>query len=78
MKEMSIDEARKLGATGVFGDKYGSVVKVYTVGDAKAPYSREICGGPHATNTADLKQFKIIKEEAVSAGIRRIKAVLVK
>lgn len=70
--EMSIDKARDIGATGSFGDKYGDVVKVYSIGDS----SIEICGGPHAANTGELGKFRIIKEESVSAGIRRIKAVL--
>ena len=69
---MPIEEARKFGAIGLFGDKYGDKVKVYSVGD----FSREICGGPHASNTGELGHFKIIKEEASSAGVRRIKAVL--
>lgn len=68
----TVDEARKRGAMGIFGDKYGEKVKVYSVGD----FSKEICGGPHVDNTGELGQFKIKKEEASSAGIRRIKAVL--
>ena len=71
-EEMSIDDAKKSGAVGVFESKYGDVVKVYTIGDV----SKEICGGPHAKNTADLHHFKIVKEESSSAGIRRIKAIL--
>jgi len=73
----------KLGALGQFGDRYGDTVKVYKMiadGEEK-PYSFEICGGPHVDHTLQLfedgKKFKIIKEEASSAGIRRIKAVLV-
>jgi len=69
---MPIEEARKFGAIGLFGDKYGEKVKVYSVGD----FSKEICGGPHASNTGELGHFKILKEEASSAGVRRIKAVL--
>jgi alanyl-tRNA synthetase len=72
MKEMSIAEAKAMNATGTFADKYGDIVKVYSIGD----YSSEICGGPHAANTAELGVFKIAKEESVSAGIRRIKATL--
>lgn len=72
MEEMSLESAKALGATGVFESKYDTVVKVYTMGG----YSKEICGGPHATNTADLKGFKIDKEGSSSAGVRRIKAVL--
>ncbi len=71
-EEMTVDEARAQGALGVFDSKYGSRVKVYTMGE----YSKEICGGPHAKNTGDLGTFKIIKEESVSSGVRRIKAVL--
>lgn len=71
-EEMSIDDAKKSGAVGVFESKYGDTVKVYTIGDV----SKEICGGPHAKNTADLHHFKIVKEESSSAGIRRIKAIL--
>ena len=52
--------------------KYGERVKVYTMGN----FSKEICGGPHASNTGDLKSFKIKKEESSSAGVRRIKAVI--
>ena len=70
--EMSIEDAKKSGAVGVFESKYGSVVKVYTIGDV----SKEICGGPHAVNTKDLHHVKIVKEESSSSGIRRIKAIL--
>lgn len=72
MEEMSVEEAKAQGAVGVFESKYGEVVKVYTVGE----YSKEICGGPHAANTADLGHFKIKKEQSSSSGVRRIKAVL--
>ena len=58
--------------TQEFGDRYGEKVKVYTIGE----YSKEICGGPHANSTGELKNFKIIKEESSSAGVRRIKAVI--
>jgi alanyl-tRNA synthetase len=71
-QEMTLDEAKKQGAMGVFELKYGEKVKVYSVGT----FSREICGGPHVKNTGELGKFKIIKEEASSAGVRRIKAVL--
>lgn len=78
---MDTDEALAAGVLGAFGDKYGSKVKVYSVGHpGEAPYSREICGGPHVGRTAELgeddRRFKVIKEEACSAGVRRIKAVL--
>lgn len=77
MREMSLDEAKKLGAMGIFESKYGERVKVYTIGDEKnGIFSREICGGPHAANTGILGKFKIKKEKASSSGIRRIKAVL--
>ncbi len=75
-KEMPTEEARKSGALGFFGHKYGDTVKVYTVGSGKNVFSKEICGGPHAERTGELGKFKILKEEAVSAGVRRIKAVL--
>jgi len=72
MEEMTVEEARKKGARGVFNDKYGDNVKVYSVGN----FSKEICGGPHVKNTKELGHFKIGKEEASSAGVRRIKATL--
>jgi len=71
-EEMTLDDAQKAGALGVFGEKYGDKVKVYSVLD----FSREICGGPHANATGELGKFRIVKEEASSAGVRRIKAVL--
>lgn len=71
-EEMSIEEAKTSGATGLFENKYGEKVKVYTIGD----FSKEICGGPHVSKTGQLGHFKIIKEEAVSSGVRRIKAIL--
>jgi len=75
-QEMSLDEARALGATGTFESRYGDKVKVYTIGENGKIYSREICGGPHAERTGVLGRFKIMKEEAVSSGVRRIKAIL--
>jgi alanyl-tRNA synthetase len=75
-KEMKVDEAKASGAEGVFTDKYDALVKVYTVGPDDDHYSKEICGGPHVANTGELGRFKIQKEEASSAGVRRIKAVL--
>ncbi len=75
-KEIPKTEAEKI-ATHAFNEKYGDVVKVYSIGTEGNYISREFCGGPHVTNTSDLKgTFKIQKEEAVSAGVRRIKAVL--
>jgi len=71
-EEMSLEEARKQGAMGVFESKYGQKVKVYTI----EGFSKEICAGPHAERTGQLGHFKIIKEESSSAGVRRIKAVL--
>ena len=71
-KEMPIEEAKSSGAIGVFDDKYGAIVKVYTIGDV----SSELCGGPHVSNTRELQGFKIKKEESSAAGIRRIKAVV--
>ena len=70
--ELPIEEARKTGAIGLFGDRYGEVVKVYSMGD----FSKEICGGPHAENTGDLGTFVITKEQSSSSGVRRIKAEL--
>jgi len=84
-EELSVAEAKAKGAMGLFDDKYGNKVKVYSIGDPdqkpsvsenSLTFSREICGGPHVKNTGELGLFKIIKEEAVSAGVRRIKAVL--
>lgn len=71
-KEMSVKEAKKLGAHGEFEDKYGNKVYVYFVGD----FSKEICSGPHVKNTKELGKFKIVKQKSVGAGVRRIKAVL--
>ena len=70
--EMTLDEARASGATGIFESKYGEVVKVYDI----PGWSKEICGGPHAANTKELGHFKIKKEQSSSAGVRRIKAIL--
>ena len=72
VEEMTVDAAKASGALGVFDNRYGEKVTVYTIGSL----SKEICGGPHAKNTKDLHHFKIIKEEASSAGVRRIKAIL--
>ena len=71
-EEMTVAQAKEQGAIGLFESKYGEKGKVYTMG----PYSKEICGGPHAQNTGDLVSFKIKKEESSSAGVRRIKAVI--
>ena len=72
LEEMSLEDAKASGAMGLFESKYGDRVKVYTMGT----FSKEICGGPHASNTGDLVSFKIQKEESSSAGVRRIKATI--
>ena len=71
-EEMTVDEAKAQGAVGLFASKYGEKVKVYTMGK----FSKEICGGPHASHTGELGHFRILKEQSSSAGVRRIKAVL--
>lgn len=79
MEEMTVEQAKEQGAIGVFEAKYGDRVKVYTIANSaktEPPFSREICGGPHVENTGVLGRFKIIKQEASSAGVRRIKAIL--
>lgn len=77
-EEMSLEEAKELGAIGVFEDKYGNKVFVYSILDKESnkAISRELCGGPHVDNIKDLGVFRIKKEEASSAGVRRIKAIL--
>ncbi|MBP8689105.1 alanine--tRNA ligase [Patescibacteria group bacterium] len=72
MEEMSLEQAEESGAMGVFKDRYGEIVKVYTIGD----FSKEICGGPHVKNTGELGHFKIQKEESCGSGVRRIRAIL--
>ena len=75
--EMTVEEAKEFGAIGLFEERYGEKVKVYTVGEKEDAFSKEICGGPHVEKTSELAgTFRIKKEESVSAGIRRIKAVL--
>jgi alanyl-tRNA synthetase len=92
-EEVTYDEARSRGAIGLFGDKYGDKVSIYYMGKksdgsdisagdklargADELFSIEFCGGPHVERTGNMGTFKIIKEEAVSAGVRRIKAVLI-
>ena len=76
-REMPLAEAEKIGAEMEFGAKYPEMVSVYFIEDENGnPISKEFCGGPHVKNTSELGHFKILKEEAVSAGVRRIKAVL--
>ena len=83
--EMSLEEAEKLGAEHEFGAKYPDRVSVYSVGPKDATesdpklnerFSIEFCGGPHVKNTSELGRFRILKEEAISQGVRRIKAIL--
>jgi len=71
-EEMSISEAKKAGAHGVFDAKYGDRVTVYTIGKV----SREICAGPHVKNTSELGKFKIVNQESIGSGVKRIKGVL--
>jgi alanyl-tRNA synthetase len=74
---LDIESAKKIGAIGVFENKYaqlGGKIKVYFIGDS---FSKEVCGGPHVKNTSELGNFKILKEESVGSGIRRIKASLI-
>lgn len=76
-REMPREEAEKLGAEMEFGAKYPDIVSVYTIQSINDEYvSKEFCGGPHVTNTSEIGTFKIQKEEASSAGVRRIKAVI--
>ncbi len=72
MKETTVAQAKAEGAIGLFESKYGEKVRMYTMG----PFSKEICGGPHANHTGELVSFKIQKEESSSAGVRRIKATI--
>lgn len=71
-EELPIEEARARGALGLFAERYGERVKVYSIGAV----SLEICGGPHVTSTGELGRLRIVKEEAVGSGVRRVKAVL--
>ena len=73
---MPTEQAFEQGALGAFGDRYDDQVKVYQIGEDSNPYSLEICGGPHVENTIKVGKFKIVKEQASSAGVRRIKAVI--
>lgn len=75
-EEMKKDDAIKSGAECMFIEKYPDIVTVYSIGNDKETVSKELCGGPHVKNTSELGHFKIKKEEASSAGVRRIKAIL--
>jgi alanyl-tRNA synthetase len=75
-EELPKEEALKMVPFAAFSEKYGDIVKVYTIGEKANPYSVEICNGPHVSNTNELGKFKISKQENVAAGIKRIKAVL--
>ena len=72
---LAIEEAKKLGATAIFGEKYGAVVRVVAVGGFENPFDLEFCGGTHLTNSAQIGQFRIVSESGIAAGIRRIEAV---
>ena len=74
-KVLNIEEAKKLGATAIFGEKYGEVVRVVAVGDFNDPFDLEFCGGTHLSNSAQIGQFRIVSEAGIAAGIRRIEAV---
>ncbi|MDR2101488.1 MAG: alanine--tRNA ligase [Treponema sp.] len=76
MEIMDLEAAKASGAIALFGEKYESQVKVYTIGDPAAFFSKEVCGGPHAERTGILGKFVIQKEQSSSAGVRRIRAVL--
>lgn len=71
-EEMTVNKAKEKGAMGVFENKYGERVKVYSISE----FSKEICGGPHVEKTSELGHFKIIKEESSASGVRRIRAIL--
>ncbi len=71
-QEMTVDQAKQSGAIGLFEERYGERVKVYSIGD----FSLEICGGPHVEQTGELGRFRVVKEEPVGSGVRRIRAVL--
>ena len=74
-KVLNIEDAKKLGATAIFGEKYGEVVRVVAVGDFSDPFDLEFCGGTHLSNSAQIGQFRIVSEAGIAAGIRRIEAV---
>ena len=76
MEVTTIDKATASGAIALFGEKYESQVKVYSIGEGAACFSKEVCGGPHVERTGAMGRFKIQKEQSSSAGVRRIRAVL--
>jgi len=78
METMGLEDAKARGAIALFGEKYESQVKVYTIGNSVSDFfSKEVCGGPHVEKIGVLGTFKIQKEQSSSAGVRRIRAVLV-
>ena len=76
MEVMPLEQAKAEGAKAFFANKYGEDVKVYTIGSKDNWFSKEVCGGPHVQHTAQIGQFKIVKEQSSSAGVRRIRAVI--
>jgi len=76
LKEMPKEEAEKTGALAFFKQKYGDIVKVYFIGPKENPISKEFCAGPHVKNTSEIGEFRILKEEGLSAGVRRIRAAV--
>ncbi len=76
MEKLPLDQAKKLGAIGLFEEKYGDLVQICSIMEGDKPYSREFCGGPHVNNTKDVQHFSITKEKSSSAGVRRIRAVV--
>lgn len=75
-EDMTVEQAKEAGALGIFEEKYGNTVSVYTVHEGDGYFSKEICGGPHVSNTKEIQFFRIVKEKSSSAGIRRIKAAV--
>src|SRR3978361_798601 len=72
----TLDEARALGATALFGEKYGNAVRVVAVGDHDAPYARELCGGTHVGRSAQLGAVTLLSESSSAAGVRRVEALV--